>query len=105
MSLPSARSQEDRILWQLQAAFPEWTPAPVLSRISLQYNARIFSLRRKNLGASSTRSHWLRNSIVGASGCYGMNPVGSRSDERRGAVVTPQFLSKRNLVQEASSKS
>jgi hypothetical protein len=47
MSVPSARSQEDRILWQLQAAFPEWTPAPVLSRISLQYNARIFSLRRK----------------------------------------------------------
>jgi hypothetical protein len=34
-------------LWQLQASYPEWTPAPVLSRISLQYSARIFSLRHK----------------------------------------------------------
>jgi hypothetical protein len=42
-----ARTQEDRILWQLQASYPEWTPAPVLCRISLQYSSRIFSLRRK----------------------------------------------------------
>ncbi len=44
---PGAHAQEHRILWQLQASFPRWTPAPVLSQISLQYNARIFSLRRK----------------------------------------------------------
>lgn len=44
---PVARTQEDLILWQLQASYPEWTPAPILSKISLQYNARIFSLRRK----------------------------------------------------------
>ena len=41
------RSHEDRILWQLQAAFPSWVPALTLSRISLQYNARVFGLRRK----------------------------------------------------------
>jgi hypothetical protein len=40
-------TQESRILWQLQTAYLQWTPAPVLSRISLQYNARIFALRRK----------------------------------------------------------
>ena len=31
----------------LLASWPAWTPAPVLSRISLQYNARIFGLRRR----------------------------------------------------------
>lgn len=40
------RSQEDRILWALEAAWPNWVPSPELARISLQYNARIFSLRR-----------------------------------------------------------
>jgi hypothetical protein len=39
-------SQEERILCLLQAAWPSWTPAPELARISLQYSARIFSLRR-----------------------------------------------------------
>jgi hypothetical protein len=45
--MAEARTQESRILWLLQAAWPTWTPAPELARISLQYNARIFSLRRK----------------------------------------------------------
>ena len=40
-------SQEERILWQLSAAFPEWVPAPSLAKISLQYSSRIFSLRHK----------------------------------------------------------
>jgi hypothetical protein len=42
-----ARTHEDRILWQLHASYPQWTPAPVLSKISLQYGARMFSLRKK----------------------------------------------------------
>jgi len=41
------RTQEDRILYLLQAAWPNWTPALALAQISLQYNARIFALRRK----------------------------------------------------------
>ena len=45
--MSGTRSQGDRILWQLQAAFPSWVPALTLSRISLQYNARVFGLRRK----------------------------------------------------------
>ena len=43
----SPRNQEERILWLLQAAWPAWTPAPTLSRVSLQYNARIHGLRKK----------------------------------------------------------
>jgi hypothetical protein len=41
------KSQGDRILWVLQAGWPNWVPAPELAKISLQYNARIFSLRRR----------------------------------------------------------
>ena len=41
------KSQENRILWLLEAAWPNWTPAPELAKISLQYNSRIFSLRRQ----------------------------------------------------------
>jgi hypothetical protein len=39
-------SQEERILNVLHAAWPEWVPAPQLAQISLQYSARIFSLRK-----------------------------------------------------------
>ena len=46
-SLIRDRTLEDRVLWLLHATYPAWTPAPALARISLQYNARIFSLRRK----------------------------------------------------------
>jgi hypothetical protein len=42
-----SKTQEQRILWALQAAFPSWVPAPALGRISLQYGARVHSLRRK----------------------------------------------------------
>jgi len=38
-------THETHILWALQAAYPSWTPAPALSKISLQYNARIYGLR------------------------------------------------------------
>ena len=40
-------TQEGRVLWLLSAEWPTWTPAPELAKISLQYGARIFSLRRK----------------------------------------------------------
>jgi hypothetical protein len=43
----TTRSQEGRILALLQEAWPAWTPAPLLAQISLQYSARMFSLRRK----------------------------------------------------------
>lgn len=44
---PNSRNQEDRILWLLQAAWPNWTPALDLARISLQYGRAIHSLRRQ----------------------------------------------------------
>jgi hypothetical protein len=40
-------TQEQRILLLLHAAWPSWVPAISLSRISLQYGSRIFSLRKK----------------------------------------------------------
>jgi hypothetical protein len=43
----SRPTQEDRILHLLQAAWPNWTPAPELSRISLGYGRCVHSLRRK----------------------------------------------------------
>lgn len=39
-------TQRTAILYLLQAAQPGWVPAPALARISLQYSARIFELRR-----------------------------------------------------------
>ena len=43
----AAHSQENRILHLLRAAYPEWTPAPILARVSLQYCRAIHSLRKK----------------------------------------------------------
>jgi hypothetical protein len=39
------RSKAQRILWLLHAAWPNWTPAPELAKISLQYAARVKELR------------------------------------------------------------
>jgi hypothetical protein len=47
MSGKSQRTQESRILWLLQASWPNWTASPSLAQISLQYNARIHALRAK----------------------------------------------------------
>jgi hypothetical protein len=43
----NSRTQESRILWLLQAAWPNWTPAPELAKISLQYGRAINTIRRK----------------------------------------------------------
>jgi hypothetical protein len=39
-------SQEQRILWLLHSSYPQWTPAPVLAHICLQYCRAIRSLRK-----------------------------------------------------------
>jgi hypothetical protein len=39
-------SMEQRILMVLDAYWPGWVPAPELAKISLQYSARIFALRK-----------------------------------------------------------
>jgi len=45
--MPSNRqTQESRILMMLEASWPQWVPAPVLARISLQYASRIHGLRK-----------------------------------------------------------
>ena len=38
---------EEKILWALQAAWPNWVPAPELVKICLQYSRAIHSLRHK----------------------------------------------------------
>jgi hypothetical protein len=43
----NSHTQERKILWMLQAAWPNWTPAPELAKISLQYGRAIHSLRRR----------------------------------------------------------
>jgi hypothetical protein len=45
--MSNSLSQEERILNVLQAAWPNWVPAPQLAKISLQYSARVFSLRKR----------------------------------------------------------
>lgn len=40
-------TQRTAILNLLQVAEPGWVPAPALAKISLQYSARIFELRRE----------------------------------------------------------
>jgi hypothetical protein len=45
--VPSEGTLEARILRALHAAYPEWTPASVLARISLQYNAKMLALRKR----------------------------------------------------------
>jgi hypothetical protein len=42
-------SQEDRILARLKSRGAAWTPAPELSEISLQYCARVCSLRARGV--------------------------------------------------------
>ncbi|HTR22719.1 MAG TPA: hypothetical protein VMI10_01955 [Terriglobales bacterium] len=39
-------NQRDRVLAALRAAGGKWVPAPELAKISLQYGARLFELRR-----------------------------------------------------------
>lgn len=46
MSKNQRRSQADIILSALQAGWPSWVPSLTLSRLSLQYQARVFELRK-----------------------------------------------------------
>jgi hypothetical protein len=51
------QTQEQRVLMLLQSAYPCWVPAPALARISLQYCARIHSLRRKGWEIANKVEH------------------------------------------------
>jgi hypothetical protein len=96
-------TQENRILWLLSAAWPNWTPAPELAKISLQYNSRIFSLRRQK--------GWLIENRVRVDGRtrHGEFRLGSSSvpssRELRQPKVTPTPNGSRVLKVEAGSGS
>jgi hypothetical protein len=49
-------TQESRILWLLEAAWPNWVPAPELARISLQYGRAIHSLKFNRLHLEGRRA-------------------------------------------------
>jgi hypothetical protein len=81
------KSQENRILWLLEAAWPNWVPAPELSKISLQYGRAIHSLRGRG---------WLiSNRIESVGGVrhgsfrLGSRPIPPSKELRRGAGLSP----------------
>ena len=83
------KNQEERILWKLQAVWPGWVSAPELAKISLQYSARIFSLRRKK--------GWLiENRVLIVDGAkhgefrLGSRPVPSSAELRKSARPSPK---------------
>jgi hypothetical protein len=41
------QTQRERILWKLQASWPEWAPSIEMSKVSLPYNARVLEFRRQ----------------------------------------------------------
>jgi hypothetical protein len=96
------KSQEDRMLWLLQAAWPNWTPAPELGRVSLQYGRAIHTLRRRG---------WLIENRVRVEGRirHGEFRLGSvavpSSRELRQPKVTPTPNGSRVLKVEAGSGS
>jgi hypothetical protein len=49
------KNQEDKILWALQASWPNWVPAPELAKIALQYCRVICHLRHKRGWVISNR--------------------------------------------------
>jgi hypothetical protein len=69
--MTDGKSQEQRILWLLDAAWPNWVPSPELAKISLQYGSRIFALRKKGWAIVN------RIEVVGGAR-YGFFRLGSR---------------------------
>jgi hypothetical protein len=86
----SPKHQEDRILWLLQSAWPNWVPAPALSRIALQYGSRIFTLRHRRgiLIANRVR---IVDGVKHGEFRLGSQPVPSSAELRRaGPSLSPE---------------
>jgi hypothetical protein len=81
-------TQENRILWLLSAAWPNWTPAPELAKISLQYNSRIFSLRRQKGWLIENRV-CVEDGIRHGEFRLGSRPIPPSKELRRGAGLSP----------------
>lgn len=84
MTAANRRTQENKILWLLQSAWPNWTPALELSKVALQYGRAIHALRRQGWRIDN------RTRIVG----------GVRHGEFR--LGTPSVPSSRELRQSQS---
>ena len=57
------KSQEQRILWLLEAAWPNWVPSPELCRVSLQYSIAE-ALTRGSLGRQAYSEASLRDPAI-----------------------------------------
>lgn len=99
----SGLSQEGKILWLLQSAWPGWVPAPELAKISLQYSARIFSLRRRRGWLIENRVRTVDGKKHGEFR-LGSKPVASSAELRRDAEPSPAPADSRAL-QEKQSRS
>jgi hypothetical protein len=83
----SNKSQEEKILWVLQAAGPNWTPAPELSRIALQYSRAVSGLRKKGWLISNRVE--IVNGVKHGFFRLGPQPVPSRKELCRSASPEP----------------
>lgn len=88
------KSQENRILWLLEAAWPNWTPAPELAKISLQYNSRIFSLRRQKGWLIENRVR-VEDGIRHGEFRLGPRPIPPSKDLRRGLSSDSRALNQK----------
>jgi hypothetical protein len=75
------RTQESRILWRLHADWPNWTPAPELAKISLQYGRAIHSLRHGGWSIDNRVRNL--NGVRCGEFCLGSAPVPSSKELRR----------------------
>ena len=77
------KTQKTRILWLLQSAWPNWTPAIALSQISLMYGSRVSELRSEGwLIQNRVR---IVNGIRHGEFRFGPRPVPSNAELRRSA--------------------
>ena len=91
----SGITQEARILLLLEAAFPNWVPAPELANISLQYCSRIFTLRRQGWQISSKIE--TRDGVK--CGYFRLGPVplpSNRERRQQKAAIDPKSETKTN---------
>jgi len=80
------RSKAQRILWLLHAAWPNWTPAPELAKISLQYAARVKELREAGwLIANRVEFHGRTKH-----GFYRLGITGAKTEPKNKTTDDPQ---------------
>ena len=94
------KTQKTRILWLLQSAWPNWTPAIALSQISLLYGSRVSELRREGWLISNRVR--MVNGIRHGEFRLGPRPVPSNAELRRSAGTSPTVPGSDSLFPETA---